>query len=86
MSYHWLVIDDGSNPGTPTTVHRQPDHGLATALAPPPPGRAVLACRCGVMLDLNDMRRPARRSDSNRSGMRIEPICCARCARDTTSA
>jgi hypothetical protein len=86
MSYHWLVIDAGRNPGAPTTVHRRPDHGLATALAPPPPGRAVLACRCGVMLDLNDMHRPDRRPDRNRSGIRIEPIYCARCARDATSA
>lgn len=50
-------------------------------LNPPPPGRAVLTCRCGVMLDLDDMHRPDRRPDRTRSAMRIDLILCARCAR-----
>jgi hypothetical protein len=82
MSYHWLVFEAISHPVARTTMHRAPDLGSAAARAPPPPGRAVLACRCGVMLDLNDMHRPDRRADRNSSGIRIEPICCARCARD----
>jgi hypothetical protein len=86
MSYHWLVFDTISHPVARTTMHRAADNGSATALAPPPPGRAVLACRCGDMLDLNDMHRPGRRPDRDRSGIRIEPICCAQCARGAASA
>jgi hypothetical protein len=86
VSYHWLGIDAVSHPAASTSVDRAPDHRPNAVLAPPPPGRAVLACRCGAMLDLNDMHRPGRRPDRTRSGILIEPICCARCARGVTSA
>jgi hypothetical protein len=85
MSHRWPYIDMGHRPTAPTTG-RIRNVGPASSLAPPPPGRAVLACRCGVMLDLDDMHRPARRPDRNRSGVRIEPICCARCAYAARSA
>jgi hypothetical protein len=34
------------------------------------------------MLDLDDMQRPDRRPDRTRSGVRIDPISCGRCARE----
>jgi hypothetical protein len=47
----------------------------------PPRGRAVLACRCGRMLDLVDMHRPPQRDvPGERAGTAIDPILCARCA------
>ena len=44
------------------------------------PGRGlkVLACRCGRVLDLTDMRRPP---DPTRWSAVIDPICCEECAR-----
>ena len=52
-------------------------------VVPPLPGRSVLACGCGVMLDLADLRRPRQPRESQQAaghGIRIEPICCQRCA------
>lgn len=47
----------------------------------PPPGRAVLACRCGRMLDFADMHRsPQRFGHTQRAGNVIEPILCSHCA------
>lgn len=52
----------------------------------PPPGRAVLACRCGRMLDLVDMHRPPQRDvPGGRAGTAIDPILCARCAKSERS-
>ena len=50
-----------------------------TAVQPPPPGHAVLACRCGKALDLTDMRI----RDAGRYGNgdpRLGRITCATCA------
>lgn len=53
----------------------------AAQVVAPPPGRAVLACRCGRMLDLVDMHRPPQRDGpGKRAGTAIDPILCARCA------
>ncbi len=86
MSYRWPAVGASSRRAAPTTMDCIPNLAPAAVLAPPPPGRAVLACRCGVMLDLDDMRRPTRRLDRTRSAVRIDPICCARCAREATGA
>ena len=64
----------------------QPPHSALDApgsgLVPPQRGRRVLACRCGIALDLADMHRPSgnHASSSPRSGFRIEPIRCRDCA------
>jgi hypothetical protein len=58
MSHRLPHIDTGHRPTAPTTG-RIRNVEPASSLAPPPPGRAVLACRCGVMLDLDDMHPPA---------------------------
>lgn len=50
-----------------------------TAVYPPPPGRAVLACRCGTPLDLTDMHT----RDAGRYGNgdpKLGAITCADCA------
>lgn len=53
----------------------------AAHIVAPPRGRAVLACRCGRMLDLSDMHRPVpRTAPCERAGTAIDPILCARCA------
>ncbi len=52
----------------------------AARVVAPPRGRAVLACRCGRMLDLVDMHRPPQRSlPGERAGTAIDPILCAHC-------
>jgi hypothetical protein len=76
MSCRCPAVDASSRRAAPTTTHCVPNVEPPIRLTPPPPGRAVLACRCGVMLDLDDMRRPARQRDRTRSGAPIEPICC----------
>lgn len=64
----------------------QPPHDADTAptieIVPPPPGRMVLACRCGAMLDLAELHRQRSGGDpdSPRSGFRIDPIRCRACA------
>jgi hypothetical protein len=50
------------------------------AVTSPCTGRAVLACRCGAMLDLADMCRPRRHPHRIRNGIAIDPIQCGRCA------
>lgn len=67
----WMC-EDGLDSQCETTQNREQGMGAS--------GRAVLACRCGVMLDLDDMCRPTHRLDRSRSGVHIKPICCARCA------
>ena len=70
----------------PETLHRrhthrvpQPDTG--TRITPPSPGTSVLACRCGQVLALADMRRRGHdEPPAVRSGPTIEPIRCPRCA------
>jgi hypothetical protein len=82
MSCRWPTVDvPNRRTASPTATHCNPNAAPPAQLTPPPPGRAVLACRCGVMLDLDDMRRPTRQWDRTPSGAPIEPICCARCAR-----
>lgn len=49
-------------------------------------GIAVLACRCGAMLDFADMHRPRRHPIRMHSGIRIDPICCRWCAQRTPIA
>jgi hypothetical protein len=59
-----------------------PDRAAVAAVMPPQRGRAVLACRCGQVLDLADMCRvPQRNRPAERSGTAILPIMCAQCAR-----
>jgi len=54
----------------------RPDH-----LVPPEPGRAVLACRCGAVLDLTDLHRPAYPTvRSPGAAAVIARICCTTCA------
>ena len=50
-------------------------------VVPPRRGTAVLACRCGRMLDAQDMRRetPPRDNPWYAAGG-IRPICCPACA------
>lgn len=51
----------------------------------PPPGRAVLGCRCGQVLDLADLRTlPQRYGPHQRAGTAIPPVMCPRCARRGT--
>jgi hypothetical protein len=45
----------------------------------PVPGVAVLACRCGQVLAMAEMHRPARAA-TPASGPTVEPIRCRRCA------
>jgi hypothetical protein len=53
-------------------------HLTQTAVQPPPPGVAVMACACGQMLNLAEMRRMQL---VNRAAV-IDPIVCADCERD----
>ena len=46
---------------------------------PPKPGRAVLACRCGRVLDAAQLCRPAVRWEGT-GGVSIAPIVCGVCA------
>lgn len=46
----------------------------------PPPGVAVLACRCGQMLDSAQLRRRPRPGQDG-AGALIERIVCGDCAR-----
>ncbi len=55
-------------------------------ITPPRPGRAVLACRCGAMLDFADMCRPQRHPHRIRNGAPIDPIQCRRCAGRTPAS
>jgi hypothetical protein len=53
-------------------THRRPRR-----IRPPAPGRAVLACGCGQVMDADQMRRlPMSLGDSTF----IRPIVCGRCA------
>ncbi|MGH3566571.1 MAG: hypothetical protein ACRDRH_11180 [Pseudonocardia sp.] len=53
-----------------------PDH-----LVPPEPGRAVLAYRCGAVLDLADLHRPAYpTARAPGAAAVITRICCTTCA------
>lgn len=46
---------------------------------PPAPGVAVMACRCGAVLDLADMHRPPRPGNTGAAPL-IDPITCEECA------
>jgi hypothetical protein len=85
MSHRWSAVAATSHWAASAASYRAPDLAPAARLAPPPPGRAVLACRCGVMLDLDEMHRPDRGPDRAGTGVRIDPISCARCARESTT-
>lgn len=52
------------------------------AVLAPEPGRAVMRCRCGEMLNLADMRRlePPRSPSGWPIGAVIRPIVCRSCA------
>lgn len=50
----------------------EPEH----AVEPPAPGIAVLACRCGAVLDAADMRR---RRGRHPGGQPIAAIVCKEC-------
>lgn len=52
-------------------------HLPQTRVRAPRPGHAVMACRCGAVLDLTDMRRAAPRQGDTRP---IAPIVCPVCA------
>ena len=64
-------------PDTPTADQAAAAVGVRPILAPPP-GVAVLACRCGQVLSLPDMQR--RPTTSATSGPTVAPIRCRRCA------
>lgn len=83
MSHRWPAVNTSIRRTAPTASQRPLNIASVTGLTPPPPGRAVLACRCGTMLDLDDMHRPDCLPDRARSDMRIDPISCARCARES---
>lgn len=59
---------------------RMPVNRPRTALrcVRPGAGRAVLACRCGTVLDLADLCRPPRPTGPH-AGFRIAPIGCRAC-------
>lgn len=48
------------------------------AVEPPARGRAVMACRCGTVMNLADMRRLEPRYEG--SAAVVRPIVCRRCA------
>jgi hypothetical protein len=54
-------------------------HREGIRIRPPAPGAAVLACRCGRILDGADMRR-VRQPRAEGSMPAIERIACAPCA------
>ncbi|MGH8918801.1 MAG: hypothetical protein ACRD0H_10805 [Actinomycetes bacterium] len=54
-------------------------HRTRRTLARPGAGHAVLACRCGTVLDLADLHR-MHCPPGPRSGFCIEPIGCRTCA------
>lgn len=72
LPYRVLTVADKTGP---TDRH--------STVARPRPGRAVLVCRCGTVLDLADMHRPRRHPVRMRNGTRIDPIRCRRCAART---
>ncbi len=51
---------------------------FAIAVNPPPPGVAVLACRCGVVLDLADLQRSGAGEHPNGDPL-LGQIVCAAC-------
>lgn len=57
-------------------VAQQADGGVR--IQAPPRGTALLACRCGRVLDDRDMRRKKRRP--TQSHLLIQPITCPECA------
>lgn len=50
---------------------------IPDVIAPPKPGVAVLACRCGKVLDLADMHREPRLQGHSTP---VRPIVCVDCA------
>lgn len=70
MPYRVVTIPAATSPTDPEgTVHHR-------TVVRPRAGRAVLACRCGTVLDLADMHRPRRHPLRQRSGIGIDPIRC----------
>lgn len=75
MSHRWSTTtrDEARARTSPTTVpFRMPKGATRSADGPrcSRPGNAVLACRCGAMLDLGDMHRP----DTTRPGCAAVPV------------
>jgi hypothetical protein len=66
-----LVLDVGWD----AIAEQLPQHRIT----PPAPGVAVLACRCGRVLSLDQLHRQRQRR-TNGGAPRIETICCLECA------